>query len=563
MESLPMMTYFAWCRNGESFDLELHQGCDLEILELTIDHREGEVALATVVVSQLKLPPWEKRHVYISIEGNVLFSGRLVGLPIKISKDLISLELTSEPLDAEMQLQRLAAELKQHPFWDEAFVDFHEQDNPAEWLEARSALFAWDRSHGTVCISDLFQGRHTTDLTNVFFQDSLKVSLAETPLSKISVNLSVEWIQQGSGEVSLGSKIAAAFPGGMINTLTPKTLQATWPKEGQKLGKSGFWVVRSHLKGVTPPKTGILDIYPTLTPEFLTWDESTQSPKKQRAKRSWMQGRLTLGWQYWQKRKETVRFTLEQITQLDGTIRPLTRTLNLRLQEVANASESTFFLTHRGRQAVEHALEIARTHLAASARCLEIEITLPYEAGFDLSMDLSVRLVDPRIPGGEAVGKVVAYQFRQDGMKAQAWVRLAASVGGTVEQPLPSDPYYYVDPAYGDTAIPYHHQTSSGLLYANYSDQRPTTGILEIGDLSLHDILREVLVSHDAEKQIQSLHRQQYPVRQNLKHALEEIPTVVSLHLLSLKTKSVAEHTIHLTTIRPWTAPKQVNLRGD
>jgi hypothetical protein len=558
-----MMTHFAWCREDESFDLECHQRCDLEILELTIDHREGEVALATVVVSQLKLPPWKERHAYISIEGNVLFSGRLVGLPIKISKDLISLELTSEPLDAEAQLQKLALELKQPPFWDGAFIELHRQDNPTELLEARSALFSWDRSHGTVCVSDLFQGRHTADLTNVFFQDSLKVGLAETPLSKISVNLSVEWIQQGSGEVNLTSKIATAFPGGMINTLTPKALQATWPKEGQKLGKSGFWVVKSHLKDVTPPKTGILDIYPTLTPEFLDWDESTQSPKKLGGRRSWMHGTLILGWQYSQKRKETVRFTLEQTTQLDGTIRPLGRTLNLRLQEVANAGESTFFLNHRGRQAVEHALEIARAHLAASARCLEVEITLPFEAGFDLSMDLSVRLVDPRIPGGEVVGKVVAYQLRQDGMKAEAWVRLAASVGGRTDRPFPSASSYYVDPAYGDTAIPYHYVTPSGLLYANYSDQRPTTGILEIGDLSLHDILREVFVSHDATKQIQALQRQQYPVRQNLKHVLEEMPTVVSLDLLSLKTRSVAEHTIHLAMLRPWTAPKQVNLKGD
>jgi hypothetical protein len=88
-------------------------------------------------------------------------------------------------------------------------------------------------------------------------------------------------------------------------------------------------------------------------------------------------------------------------------------------------------------------------------------------------------------------------------------------------------------------------------------------GILEIGDLSVHNMVREVLVSHDAEKQIRELQRQQYPVRQNLKHILEEIPTVVSLDLLSLKTGNVAEHIIHLTTLHPWTAPKQLNLRGE
>jgi len=557
-----MITSFAWHREGEEFDSKQHQRCDLEILELIIDQREGEVALATVVVSQLKLPPRESRHVYISIGGNLLFSGRLIGVPVKINKDLVSIELTSEPLDATVQLQKLAVDLKQPPFWDEAFVDFSEQDNPAEWLEARNTLFAWDRSKGTVCMSDLFQGRKTLDLTNIFFTDSLKVRLAETPLSQISVNLTVEWTQEGSGEISLGPKIAAAFPGGIMNTLTPQALYSTWPKEGQKLGKSGFWVIKSHLKEVTPPKTGILDIYPTLTPEFLTWDERNQMPKKRRSKRYWMQGTLVLGWQYRQKRKETVHFTLRQITQLDGTIRPLRRTLSLRLQEVANSHESTFFLTHRGRQAIEHALERARAHLAASARCLEVEMVLPYEVGFELSMDLSIRLVDPRLPGGEMVGKVVAYRLYQDGLKAEAWVRLAASIGGTADQPVPLKYYYYVEPTYGDTAIPYHHQTVTGLIYENYTDQRPTEGVLEIRDLSVDDIVREVSISYDAEKQIHVLQRQQYPVRQNVKHVLEEIPTVVSLDLLSLKTQAVAEHTIYLNP-HPWTAPKHLNLIGE
>jgi hypothetical protein len=82
---------------------------------------------------------------------------------------------------------------------------------------------------------------------------------------------------------------------------------------------------------------------------------------------------------------------------------------------------------------------------------------MPYEAGFDLSMDTSVHLVDPRLPGGEVVGKVVAYRLHQDGLKAEAWVRLAASVGGTENQPLSLEYRYYVDPDYGDTGIPRHY----------------------------------------------------------------------------------------------------------
>jgi hypothetical protein len=312
-----------------------------------------------------------------------------------------------------------------------------------------------------------------------------------------------------------------------------------------------------------PPQTGILNLYPTLTPEFMSWDESIQEPKAIRARRFWMSATLVLGWQYRQKRRETVHFTIHQHTQLDGKIRPLTRQLNLHLQHVANEAAGTFFLTYRGRQAIEHALEMARAHLAASARCLEVEIIVPFECGFPLSMDHSIRLVDPRIPGGEVVGKVVAYQLHQDGLQTFAWVRFAASIGGRVKDPPTPKYIQYAEYAYADTSVPEHHQTVSGLVYASYANQKPTGGIVELETLSIDDILPEVLVNHDADRQIHILERQQYPVQGDVKGVLENIPTVVSLNLLSLKTTAVAEHLIYLNLLNAWTPPCQVKLTGD
>lgn len=561
-----MTTYFAWREKEEVFNRSLHERCDLDILELIIDHREGEVALATVVIAETTLPSWDKRYIYISSEGTLLFSGRLVGLPYKIQKNLVSLEFTAEPFNAFEQLRELEKEVKKPPFWDAAFVDQNDYDNPAQWLDARSALFSWDRTNGTVCLSDLFEGRNLMDFSDQFFTDTLKVNLAETPLSQITVSLTAEWTQQASGEINVGGKIGAAFPGGILNTLTPHALQTTWPQEGQKLGFSGYRVLKSQLKEINPPRTGILDIYPTLTPEFLSWNEQMQAPKHQRAKRFWLCTHLVLGWQYRQKRREIVRFTLEQDTQFKNTIRPLTRTLHLRLQELRtpediSASSDTFFLTFRGRQALEHALEIARAHLAATARCLEIEFMFPFECGFGLSTDLSVRLKDPRIPGGEVTGKVVAYQLKQKGTKAFSWVRLAASVGKNTEPLPPPDQTLYVAKGYGDTSIPSSYQTASGISYDNYSHQHPQEGIRNLENLSLYDILRNVYVSHDAQGQIQFLQTQQYPVQQNIEVALEKIPTIISLDLLSLKTKAVLENTIHIST-RPWVAPQQFELSG-
>ena len=349
----------------------------------------------------------------------------------------------------------------------------------------------------------------------------------------------------------------------MINTLTPHALEATWPKEGQKMGRTGYWVSKSDLRSIMPPQTGILDIYPTMTPELMGWDELTQAPKAMQAQRFWMSGTLVMGWRYHQKRREIVCFTLTQKTQLEGRIRPLTRNLNLRLQQIVPLEAGTFFLTLRGRQAVEHALEKARAHLAASARCLEVEMTLPFEAGFPLSMDHSVRLVDSRIPGGEVTGKVIAYQLCQDGLKSHTWIRMVASIGEKLKESLFPSYTYYVESDYGDTAVPKHYQTVSGLVYASYADQRPKEGVVETQSLSLYDILSDVLVSHDAERQIRVLQNQQYPVCHDIKSISEEIPTVISLELLSLKTNAVVEHTIYLNTLNAWTAPNQVNLTGD
>jgi hypothetical protein len=220
-------------------------------------------------------------------------------------------------------------------------------------------------------------------------------------------------------------------------------------------------------------------------------------------------------------------------------------------------------LTLRGRQVVEHALERARAHLAASARCLEVEFIIPFQACFSLSLDHSVRLVDLRIPGGEVVGKVVAYQLYQDALKSYAWVRLAASIGGKDSDYPHINDIYYAQPEYGSTSVPITYQTASGLWYENYTHQKPKEGVIETQNLSLNELLKDVFVSYHADQQIYALQSQQYPINYNVKSYLEEIPTVISLDLLNLKTTSVAEHTIHVKTLNVWTAPNQINLAGE
>jgi hypothetical protein len=371
----------------------------------------------------------------------------------------------------------------------------------------------------------------------------------------------VEWIQAGEGDVGLDFKIAGAFTGHIINTLTPDALKADWPATGDKIGQSGYQVVKSSLKEIIPPSTGVLNIYPHLTPEFMCWEDSGQAVRPQRLKRVWLKSELVLQWSYRQKRREVMHFTLGHLTQFDKTIRPLERTLNIKLQNVNMApSAGTFFQTAAGRQALEHALLRAKSHLAASARCLEIEVTLSLEPALALSMDHSVCITDPRIPGGKAEGKVIAYRLTQDGIDACGWVRFAVAVGTKMERPKPGESIHYAEPDYGNTAIHRRHRVINELTYDDYSHQFPGAGIVNIQGLSRSDIVRNVFVANEAEQQVQKLQNQQYPLRQNLKAVLQEMPTVLSFDLLSLKTHDVLEHHIYLENVTPWTAPQQVSL---
>jgi hypothetical protein len=109
-----MTTYFAWVQETELFDPQNHARCDLEILKLSIDHREGEVALATVVIADMQD---FGHHAFISCDGTLLFSGHLLsarGVPL--AGDLVSLEFRAEPFDAMAQLQALKSTLKQSPY---------------------------------------------------------------------------------------------------------------------------------------------------------------------------------------------------------------------------------------------------------------------------------------------------------------------------------------------------------------------------------------------------------------------------------------------------------------
>ena len=539
-----MKIYFAWVKDKQQFqNIESLKREDLKIFKLMISQKEGEAALAKILVptNAPVLSSW----AVISCEDQnqkftVLFQGQPLGFPRNFNQDFAEIELSAEPKDAARQLSELAGQLKMAPFYDDLFIEPGD-DNPINVLEARPELFCWDRCLGTVGLSNVFQGKRRLDLSDGVLADSLKIGLGDVPLDAVEVEVKAEWVQKANGELNLFPKIAQSFSNGKINTLTPNALVHHWPKVGDKIGptktrkKSGYQVTKSFLEKINPPRTGGLNLYPTLSPEFSLGPDR----KPVRLKRVWFKGELWLDWKYRQKRTEVARFMLHHDFQLKGKIRPRHKKLKIQLQNIGEflpgSDSASFFQTDKGKQVIDHAIEMAKAYLAGTARCIEVEFQVSLEQALDIGLDDTVVLKNDFIPGGCLEGKVMEYRFEINEQERVVWVRLGVAAGAIEAE-------------------------KSAISFLSYEGQQPTQGIINPEALTVEDFVKHIHVHGSAEDQIRHLLDFQNNEKASLEGLLSEQVTSVDVELLDLRTQDSLEHTIEVTLSKHWSAPCQIHI---
>lgn len=556
-------------------------------------------------------------------EGEIepLFCGQLLCIGQQVEGESLELSFCAASSQNHARLQSLVGELQKGPLWHPAFVQAGVPVSPSELLESRTALLYWDRCTPTIEISDLFYGRKGIDIGGDFFADTLNVRLKELPLSAVRVCLKSSWVQSYEGVSDLTTLIRSRFPGGMVNTLTGDNLVSKWWKTGEKVGKSGYWVEYSDLKEVSPLRTGPLDLYPSYSSKIWISPHDPMSkdpvPKQVRLKRKWYKMKLLLGWRYKQKRTENVHFTLSHKTQKlgagDGKIRTLTipvyglsyahiqdkwtpgvrYSAGFRLTHEGNvyecarrhraraifdgpeqqdwvqigvqpqdgeAPQSSFFTRPDGHIVIAHALEIAKAHLAASCRAVEITFTTRLSALSGISCDHHIHLSDERLPGGRATGKVTSYRLSGDGARGifRADVTLGCGVGSKhQERPTIESDQMHECASQLETGL---WRTPSGLTFQSVAQQPPHLGIVNPEGLSAIDLVEDVHVEGLPHVQNEHLVLNQYPVRHSLNSVLGEVKTEIALRLKDLRARPNLVHDIHVTQISPWEGPRQIDL---
>lgn len=259
--------------DGGAFDSSTMLVEDEKIFRIEIVHAEGDFPTLLIEIQNPEiglLGPGQQLWCWLSwdsawIEGvtsnpsNVvpLFHGRIVGVPKRLTDEIVSLEFVARPVDYFVQKTNLANTLKVLPYWDPIWLQRSLAD-PDTALEAYTLAWHIDRVTLVVTTSDILNaedGTITIAETDHFYE-GIDVSYSQAPLTSVSVSGTVTWTQDGAGDVDLTDELVGAFqaagsPWGspIVGSYTGDGLLTGWPKPNAGIG--GGWTMGQNSTAVS------------------------------------------------------------------------------------------------------------------------------------------------------------------------------------------------------------------------------------------------------------------------------------------------------------------------
>lgn len=466
--------FFAWANADEAFDEGIHTRNDDDVFEFQIDQSEGDFATLRIQIKNPRiglLAPGRKVWAWFSWRNPVdhvvhpLFYGRLVGIPEEIQDEVVELNLIARPEDFQQQKEAIAAGVRLSGVWDPIWFSGDDLTDPDKILEGMPALFDTDRLALTVSLTDITNGEDgTLDFTeDDVFYDSVNIHFAQNPVRRVTVNGEVSWDQKAAGTVDLtnfnmsGNNRQGEHPGA-ISSWYGQGLVDAWPSSGAGVGGGWSWQtasvniisgpIASQTIGDYTSKDGGLTFF-YYDGGFDTGLGAVGNPQAP--------GLPAIGWSYhvaiplWRftyqmvlgfdvtrRKTETVSFTLEADVQSTVT-EPDDQealTINLRSSEAVSqgemdAKDRSFFTTARGQESIAYLIEVARAHLVARARAVEVQFDIAFTQAVEVGLTCrkNASMIDDRLPGAFAAGKIIRYTLEMQGGKLNATLTIGCMVG--------------------------------------------------------------------------------------------------------------------------------------
>jgi len=612
-----MTLFFAWTNTFENFNAEHHARHDLPIFSLKIAQTEGRAATASI---QTKGPLNLHKGAILSkklANGHYvcLFQGFLSHPPTKGNADELTLHFKAAPENLQEHLTTLLEEHKQTPFYDPLFIPEDADHNPEIIKLSRPVEFYIDRISHKVSLSPLLEGSTHYDVTSDCARDSVHLQRHKNFIDTVNLKLEAQWIQNAHGWVQADRALTHHLPLQKISSYTGSFLKRNWPKTGQKLGRTGYWVAFSDLKEESSQE----DHQNART----LWVQERGFKTKMKLTKRWFKTRLFLGWALRQKRKESLKASLtvnfDDKDYISGRETNLYLSLKKPLSKIAlhpfwtpytfytrddtiqhhhksyrctethqagytfdthienwelldewsdtlpHENTASFFLTDRGRGAFEHALDIARTTLLRQSRLIKVSLEVPLEKYPHLTTNdtLSLTLNDQSIELHK--GKITHYTIQSipENNVETILIEAAFSIGtlsDAKDKPEAADTYSfdYAEDHYTHIENAFHTSPSQ-LCYESFSDQFPDDFYAHLQSTDCMRLIQRSVLKNEGEAQDTLLQHYQYPQTALHMDHLNQISTQCTLNLADLHTQDMVEHTIQLNEPITLNLPSQVS----
>jgi len=529
-----MTFYFAWVNPSTAFSAGTHSVVDEDIFAFEMTHTEGDLPQLRLDVRNPRinlLDPGRKLWAWLSQDGVAIFYGRLVAMPDNITAEIVTLNFIARPVDYSAQKETLADTLRVLPYFDPIWLNEQRLTDPDVVLEARSVLWHVDRITHVLTTSDITLGE---DATATFDEadhlyDNLAIGFGSAPLRRVSVVAEVSWDQIAQGGLNITDQLKGVFksagsPKGLVTSYTGQGLEADWPKKGASF--KGGWetgkIVLRRLDGISRParfkKVSVDNISGTTTDPGDTANAVLQTPGFAQFFVWEFKPEFNLTYDTKRKRIEKVTFTLEADVQplivdpgedeVDlltlsskavGEVDPLDP---YSLPPIEDVRRRSYMMTDRGQQSLQYLILLARARLFARARAVNVSFETTFALGMDLSCRKSCHIIDPRIPSGEAIGKIIEYTLAADGNGVQRCrVTVGCTIGeGNTATAVGGTPVYvvngYVNAGYQQYIGQTYEVVASEVTYQDYSSTAIGDDGIDFLNLKAADVILDFFVDN-------------------------------------------------------------------
>lgn len=534
--------------DGGPFIESEHARNDETVLTVRISQAEGEFASLDIDIKNPRiglLAPGRNVWCWLSWRETdsdpiiPLFHGRLEAIPTNIIGEKVSFHFIAAPGDYDNQRNLLLQTLKELPYFDPIWFD-NGIASPDTILEARPEV--WDTNRVTLQVSttNIVSGEDGTLEVEAseHLYPSMNIKFGTTPLTGMYVTGNVTWAQEGTGSVDLTRAIVSAFKDAGSNDPFPHIsaycgdgLLSTWPKPGASIGAGwtvGFntTIVKTNLFGNTAAES-----------RFVAGDEGaiigaftaggggggglggfgggiTFTGYAAKFPLDHFQVQFTADYQAKRDWTENVSFFIEaDIQEINTDSRSHSEILALSSSIVSSpidfdgftplrdSRSNSYFKTERGQLSFQFLLAYARAKLLFRARAVTIEMELTkFSKGLGISCRQNVHLIDYRLPGGQATGKVVAYELiasASGGMRAKISFGCSIGRGGSVEAAESVGGYAapgYMAPGYQSMKSGTVSFGDNTIAYQTFSDFKINDDGVNLFDLTDRSVVKRLKV---------------------------------------------------------------------